>query len=459
MPEDRGRVCYDAGHGRTAMGRPRFGQRGAHLLWLCALLAAGACNGGGDDDSADGPPPAQTNRDLVYAGTADGVELAGDLFLPAGAAAPPVVLLVHGGGFFEGSRNELEPIAVELQAQGIASFTVDYRLVSADGGEFPGSSVDVRDAVRFLRASAGRYGLGEVCGTWGSSAGGTLAALASLTVDDPPMARAGWRDLHGYSDTAPVLATAYAVFDFTTREEEHGYVPGPEENWLGGVPTELPQRYAYASPISHVDATDGPVLILQGEADGLVPPSQATAMMQALQAAGVPVELHAYPGAEHGFMFPLNAANIAGLDALERSVEFLVAQCGNPGAVPAGDRTVLQTGEASWDGSSWTGTETYVLEDSSGTATCSLTYETTGSANDDGNPEVTYTVTDEQGDCGEAPYAPDTGATWIYLLGTDTRDGADALLRDVDGLGHFRWFDLTRDDPQLTYGLTQILPP
>jgi len=429
------------------------------LLSAVAVIAVAACDGEveGDDDSADDPH--RTVRDVVFAGTADGVELAGDLFLPAGVEAAPVVLLVHGGGFFEGYREELEPVAVELQAHGLASYTIDYRLVGLNGGEFPGSSVDVRDAVRFLRAHADEYGLGNVCGAWGSSAGGTLAALAALTDDDPLMARAGWRDLYGHSDSAPVFGGAYAIYDFTTREQEHGDVPGPELNWLGGEPAVLAQRYEYASPISHVDGGDGPVVMVQGEEDGLVPLSQATSMLAALQEVGVDAELHTYAGAMHSFLFPLDETNPDGMDALTRSADFLAARCGEGAATPTGEQTVVQQGEATWDGAAWSGSETYALQDAAGATLCQRTYATTGAAVGDVEAAaVTYALLDEQGDCASAPYAPDPDATWTYILGVDTRDGSDALFRDADGLGDFRWFDLTRSSDQLTYGIDQLLP-
>ena len=441
-------------------GSGRSGYRWAWSLPLFATLLLSSCDGGDDDDSADNPAPPATLRDLVYAGTPAGIELVGDLFVPADAAASPVVVLVHGGGFFEGHRSELEPVAVQLQAQGIASFTIDYRLVKQSGGEFPGSTVDVRDAVRFLHAHGEEYGLGGVCGTFGSSAGGTLGALASFTVDDLLMARAGWHGLHGYSDAAPSFVGAYSIYDFTTREEEHGDVPGPERNWLGGEPADLPQRYEYASPISHVDGSDGPALLLQGEADGLVPLSQATSMLAALQAAGVQGELQTYADAVHSFLFPVDDTNPDGLDAVARTVEFFAAQCEEGVPVVTGDQTVVQEGSATWDDVTWTGSESYLLRGAAGETLCQRDYETTGvGVGGMGAVELTYELVDEQGDCLDAPYAPDADATWTYIPGTDTRDGSEAIFRSADGLGDFRWFDLTRAGATLTYSLTQPLPP
>jgi dipeptidyl aminopeptidase/acylaminoacyl peptidase len=55
------------------------------------------------------------------------------------------------------------------------------------------------------------------------------------------------------------------------------------------------------SPIFSVDARDPPTLILHGDADKGVPPSQAEAMHAALDRAGVENKLKMYPGADHDF--------------------------------------------------------------------------------------------------------------------------------------------------------------
>ena len=55
------------------------------------------------------------------------------------------------------------------------------------------------------------------------------------------------------------------------------------------------------SPLYHVDAVRAPLLLMQGEADEVVPPSQARTMYDALADAGRPVCLVTFPGEGHGF--------------------------------------------------------------------------------------------------------------------------------------------------------------
>ncbi|HEY6416690.1 MAG TPA: prolyl oligopeptidase family serine peptidase, partial [Acidimicrobiales bacterium] len=68
--------------------------------------------------------------------------------------------------------------------------------------------------------------------------------------------------------------------------------------FLGCAPSACPDTYAAASPITHVDKTDAPMLIVNSTNE-LVPRSQADAMKAALDAAGVANEAIILPGTAH----------------------------------------------------------------------------------------------------------------------------------------------------------------
>jgi acetyl esterase len=55
-----------------------------------------------------------------------------DLHVPDGAGPFPAAILVHGGGFDEGSRStNVRPLFDPLSEAGFAWFTIDYRLAPA----------------------------------------------------------------------------------------------------------------------------------------------------------------------------------------------------------------------------------------------------------------------------------------------------------------------------------------
>jgi dipeptidyl aminopeptidase/acylaminoacyl peptidase len=64
---------------------------------------------------------------------------------------------------------------------------------------------------------------------------------------------------------------------------------------------ESREIYVSRSPIHHVERLTRPLILLQGDEDPVVPPSQAERMHEALRAKGVPVDLLLFKGEQHGF--------------------------------------------------------------------------------------------------------------------------------------------------------------
>ena len=60
-----------------------------------------------------------------------------------------------------------------------------------------------------------------------------------------------------------------------------------------------------------------PVIFFQGELDAVVVPEQTRAMLNALQARGIPAQAHFYADERHGFRKAVNQA-----DALEKEWAF-----------------------------------------------------------------------------------------------------------------------------------------
>lgn len=119
----------------------------------------------------------------------------------------------------------------------------------------------------------------------GGSAGG-FTTLAALTSTDT---FAAGNSLYGIGDLVMLASD--------THKFESRYVDG----LVGGTPQEVPEVYAERSPVNHLDRLSCPMLIQQGADDKVVPPSQATAMADAVRAKGLPVALRIYEGEGHGF--------------------------------------------------------------------------------------------------------------------------------------------------------------
>jgi acetyl esterase/lipase len=210
-----------------------------------------------------------------------------DLFLPKERRGEPVpgLIFIHGGGWRGGTSKQFWRHAARLASHlGWPGICVTYRF--APEHRFPAQLEDVRDALRWFRTQAAEYGVDpERIGTVGGSAGGHLAALLGTTEDV--------RD--GISAKVQAVVACNGVFDLETHLTQSA--TGAVQGLTGGDP-EVARD---ASPVTHVDVSSAPMLLLHGTADVTVPFDQAERMRRRLQEAGVRAELRPAKGAAHGY--------------------------------------------------------------------------------------------------------------------------------------------------------------
>src|SRR5438034_7042510 len=117
------------------------------------------------------PPDVIVERGIDYTSIPHG-KLAMDIVRPKAPGKYPGIVMIHGGGFSAGTRDSYLPMAIRLAQNGYVAATVSYRLTPMF--QFPLPVYDVKAAVRFLRANAGKFSVEkEHMGAIGGSAGGT----------------------------------------------------------------------------------------------------------------------------------------------------------------------------------------------------------------------------------------------------------------------------------------------
>ncbi len=108
-----------------------------------------------------------------------------DIYVPDNVKNPPLLVMVHGGGFlFDDSQSTPSQLVYRyFRDKGYAVASVNYRL--AQEASFPAAVQDVKACIRFLRANASKYGYsaGRIA-IMGESAGGYLATMAAATSDE-----------------------------------------------------------------------------------------------------------------------------------------------------------------------------------------------------------------------------------------------------------------------------------
>ena len=170
-------------------------------------------------------------------------------------------------------------------------------------------------------------------GVWGASAGGHLAAL--LATSDGDQALEGTVGTHlGVSSRVQSCCNFFGPTDLADLTPKHGS-PGIAR-LMGGTPAEMPAAYAAANPITYIDKTDVPFLIMHGDKDNIVPLRQSEMLETALKAAGVPVSLFVVKGAGHGFAGLAEAKMV--VEFFERTLAMSNGNAPKESAQPAGDR-------------------------------------------------------------------------------------------------------------------------
>jgi acetyl esterase/lipase len=247
-----------------------------------------------------------THSGIVYANH-DGVELAGDLYLPKDAKAAPAIVAVHGGGWVQGVRSAFQFWGPYLAARGYGLFSISYRLATKSK-TFPQAVQDVLAGVQFLRGKAPGFGLDpQRIALMGASAGAHLAALAAL---------GGKKFAGGYPQDAAAsvdpgvkaLIGVYGIYDAIAMWMNYQVQGGRDNNFekfMGVPPMETRQLYFDASPISYATFANNKigVLLATGTEDTLVDPKEQTFPFElALKQAGFFVRPCIVHGAPHYWM-------------------------------------------------------------------------------------------------------------------------------------------------------------
>jgi acetyl esterase/lipase len=206
------------------------------------------------------------------------------------------VLMIHGGGWVGGSKEDALPFCLAFVAQDFVVADVEYRLAGA--APAPAALQDVLAAARWFRDHAAEYRVdpNRIVAA-GDSAGGELALMAAMLPAD--------------NKFGPVTKLA-AVIDFYGVSDLTALLDGPTKRdfavqWMASQPN-APDLAKELSPITYVRKDLPPVLVIHGDADDVVPYDQSVRLVAALKQAGVKAELITVPGAKHSFSNQQSAA-------------------------------------------------------------------------------------------------------------------------------------------------------
>jgi acetyl esterase/lipase len=222
------------------------------------------------------------------------------VYQPTHVSAPrPALLWIHGGGYVLGTPDQEDrQVKSIVAAIGCVVVSVDYRL--APETPHPGPVEDCYAALRWVYTHAGELGVDTTrIALGGASAGGGLSAsLGLLTRDRGEVPLVFQLLIYPMLDDRTVTATETnpytGEFMWTRDSNRFGWTAhlGQEPGGPGVSP------YAAAARAKHLEGLP-PTFIGVGSLDLFL--DEDLEYAHRLLWAGVPTELHIYPGAFHGF--------------------------------------------------------------------------------------------------------------------------------------------------------------
>jgi len=222
--------------------------------------------------------------DIVY-GRAGGEVLLLDAGVPAGNGPYAAVIIVHGGGWSSGDKQDVALLFKPLSDANFVWFSINYRL--APKNRWPACLEDVQTAVKWVKANAAKFKVDRHrIALMGYSAGGQIACLAAMADADTAV-----------QAVAGLASPTDLVLDSLRRGGPSEYLKD-----LFGRETldeQMLQILWESSPINHTGSGLPPFLLVHGTADKSVPYQQSLNFKARLEAVGIKCDIITIKDASH----------------------------------------------------------------------------------------------------------------------------------------------------------------
>ena len=228
-------------------------------------------------------------------------------------APAPVVMFVKGSGFTAMNLDGFMQQRMYLAQKGFAVIEVETRVVPQ--ATFPAQTIDLKAAIRFVRAHAKEFNLNvDKIGVWGDSSGGWAATVAATSNGVKDFEEGENLD---FSSDIAACVDFYGPTDLQTigkgqgKDIEKGHDSSSTTEAMlvngtafgtnpGGSINSDPEKAKKANPITYIDKKDPAFLIFHGTNDNLVSVYESQILYENLKKAGVPAKLVYVKDGTHG---------------------------------------------------------------------------------------------------------------------------------------------------------------
>jgi len=180
------------------------------------------------------------SRNIEYKNR-DGKFLKADIYFPENSSEKyPGIILVHGGGWISGSKENETFLAQELASKGYVVMAVNYSL--SDDAKYPAAVEDIEDALKFLKKHRKEFYLNKnKIAIGGNSAGAQLATLV------------------GVKNKVQAIVNIDGIVSFIHPESEEGTYA---TYWFGASKSENFKLWKEASPLEYVGKKTPPTIFI-----------------------------------------------------------------------------------------------------------------------------------------------------------------------------------------------------
>lgn len=223
-----------------------------------------------------------------------------DLFFDKNASKKQTaIIIIHGGGWRSGNKEQHHQMAQKLASLGYVCFTPEYRLSTE--ALFPAAIYDIKAAIKWVRKNAAKYNINpNQIVALGFSAGGEMAAFMGTT-GNMPLFEGEVTNSDAKSQVNAVVSID-GTLSFVHPESSEG---NDDKNisagtyWFGYSKKENLKLWEAASPLSYVNAATPPTLFI----------NSSIARMHAgrddyrkiLNENGIYSEVHEFENSPHSF--------------------------------------------------------------------------------------------------------------------------------------------------------------
>ena len=235
--------------------------------------------------------------------------------------ARPAILICPGGGYFNCSDQEAEPVALRFAAMGYHAFVLRYSVYGEGTRQFPdlrrplepkaklqypAPMLEIGRAMLLIREHAGEWLVDtDRIALCGFSAGGHNAAMFATKWHTPMITEALGGSSDMYRPAALILGyplTDYVYMDDTVKTRspmDVAFFDSSNTAYLGTA-RPGPALLEEVSPARNVTEHMPPTYIWATAADALVPAQHSLRMAHALADQKIPFELHIFEEGPHG---------------------------------------------------------------------------------------------------------------------------------------------------------------